>query len=319
MVNRRWTVAGVAVLLLLLVAAALVFDGGHRRGPVAAQHPGGVTSPGSTSPPSPTVSGGGRPSPALSGTTPGGSGSGPTPSPTPSIPSPAGTPTPPPAYVFSPQPSTSGSTPSTHFLAGDLTMPAGQQVVATFNVSSAGSVSLHAFPEGSSTYPIGSLLACLEYGGQAACSPAAFPNPAYWTLSAIDLAQHQSYRLRVVGTTGPGGQLIGMDFGWNSAHHITLSGIDLPGGCSGATGYTAGCGIRFKFTAAAAGNLAVAVSPGVEIHLKVQDKSTGTVACDVKFIGSTGCPLPSPAQWTGHLYPQTGQAVNPATLSLNWP
>ena len=317
MVNRRWTVAGVAALLLLLLAAALVFDGGHRRGPVAAQRPGGVTSPGSTSPPSPTLSGEGRPSPAASGTTAGGSGSGPTPST--SAPTPAGTPPPPPPYVFNPQPSASGSTPSTHFLAGDLTLPAGQQVLATFTVSSAGSVSLHAFPEGSSSYPIGSLLACLQYAGQT-CSPAAFPNPAYWTVSAIDLTQHQAYQLRVVGTTAPGGQLIGMGFGWNGAHRLTLAGIDLPGQvCSGATGYTAGCGIRFKFTAAAAGNLAVAVSPGVEIHLNVQDKSTGTVACDVKFIGSTGCPLPSPAQWTGHLYPQTRQAVNPATLTLNWP
>jgi hypothetical protein len=221
--------------------------------------------------------------------------------------------------MFNPQPAGSGSTPATHFLAGDLTLPAGQQVAATFSVSSAGSVSLHAFPEGSSSYPIGSLLACLEFVGQAACSPAAFPNPAYWTVSAADLAQHQSYRLRVVGTASPGGQLVGMDFGWNGAHHVTLSGIDLPGQvCSGATGYTAGCGIRFKVTAGA-GNLGVAVSPGVEIHLKVQDKSTGTVACDVKFIGSTGCALPSPALWTGHLYPQTGQAVTWASLSFNWP
>ena len=197
-------------------------------------------------------------------------------------------------------------------------MPAGQQVVATFSVSSAGSVSLHAFPEGSSTYPLGSLLACLEFAGQAACSPGPFPNPGYWTVSAIDLAQHQSYRLRVVGTVAPGRQLVGMDFGWNGPHHISLAGIDLPGGCSGATGYTAGCGIRFKVTAGA-GNLAVYVAPAVEIHLKVQDKSTGTVACDVKFIGSTGCPLPYPALWTGHLYPETGQAVADATVSLNWP
>jgi hypothetical protein len=166
---------------------------------------------------------------------------------------------------------------------------------------------------------MGALLACLEYTGQAWCNPAPFPNPAYWTISANDLAQHQSYRLRVVGTAQPGGQLIGMDFGWNGPHRIGLNGIDLPGQvCSGATGYTAGCGIRFKVTAGA-GNLGVAVAPGVEIHLKVQDKSTGTVACDLKFIGATGCALPYSALWTGHLYPQTGQAVNPATLTLNWP
>jgi hypothetical protein len=197
-------------------------------------------------------------------------------------------------------------------------LPAGQQVVATFGVWSAGSVSLHAFPDGSSAYPVGSLLACLEFAGQAACSPAAFPNPAYWTVSAADLAQHQSYRLRVVGTVAPGGQLVGMDFGWNGAHHISLAGLDLPGGCSGATGYAAGCGMRFKVTAGA-GSLAVAVAPGVEIHLKVQDKSTGTVACDVKFVGSAGCALPYGALWTAHLYPQSGQAVPYATVSLNWP
>ncbi len=177
---------------------------------------------------------------------------------------------------------------------------------------------LHAFPGGSSSYPLGGLLACLEYAGQAACSPAAFPNPAYWTVSATDLAQHHSYRLRVVGTVAPGGQLVGMDFGWNGAHDLSLAGIDLPGGCTGATGYSAGCGLRFKVSPAA-GNLAVSVAPGVEIHLKVQDRSTGMIACDVKFVGSTGCALPYPALWTGHLYPQSGQAVAYATVSLSWP
>ena len=302
--NRRLALAAVAALLLVLLAALL--GGKGLRGPLAAQSPGAVMSSGSKS--VPTASGAGHPSPSPSGTRPSGSVS---------TPSPAAPPTPP-AYVFNPPPSASGSTPATHFLAGDLTLPAGQQVAATFNVWSAGSVSLHAFPEGSSSYPIGSLLACLEYAGQAACNPAAFPNPAYWTISAADLAQHQSYRLRVVGTVAPGGQLVGMDFGWNGAHHLSLAGIDLPGGCSGATGYTAGCGLRFKVTAGA-GNLDVAVAPAVEIHLKVQDKSTGAVACDVKFVGSAGCALPNVALWTGHLYPETGQAVPYTTASLNWP
>jgi len=225
--NRRFGAAAIAALLLLLLLVALLDGWGHD-GRVGLQHPGGA-------PPSPPASGGGRLSPLPSET--------PKSSPTPSTSAPgqAGTPPPPPPYVFNPQPSASGSTPSTHFLAGDLTLPAGQQVLATFSVSSAGSVSLHAFPEGSSSYPIGSLLACLQYAGQT-CSPAAFPNPAYWTVSATDLTQHQAYQLRVVGTTAPGGQLFGMDFGWNGAHRLTLAGIDLPGGCSGATGYTAGCG-----------------------------------------------------------------------------
>jgi len=312
--NRRLAVVGVGVLLLLLLAAALLGGKGHR-GPVAAQSPGGVISSGPAS--APTPSGVGHPSPTPSGTRPSATGSSPTPS-TPA-PTPAAPPTPPP-YVFNPQPSASGSSPATHFLAGDLTLPAGQQLVATFSVSLPGSVTLHAFPEGSSSYPVGSLLACLEFTGQAACSPASFPNPAYWTVSASDLAQHQSYRLRVVGTVSPGGQLVGMDFGWNTAHHISLAGLDLPGGCSGPTGgYTAGCGIRFKLTAAFAGNLAVAVTTEVELHLKVQDKSTGTVACDLKFVGSSPpCGLYA-TLWTGHLYPETGQPVPSTSLSLNWP
>jgi hypothetical protein len=308
--NRRLTVAGVAAILLLVLVAAILLNGGHS-GVNSPSPSGGGQGRGLNSP---SPSGGlNLPSPARGG----GQGGGAT-SPTSSPASTPAPPPPPPPYVFNPQPSASGSSPATHFLAGDLTLPAGQQVVAILNVSGAGSVSLHAFPEGSSSYPIGSLQACLEFTGQAACSPAPFPNPAYWTVSANDLAQHQSYRLRVVGIAAPGGQLVGMDFGWNGAHHITLSGIDLPGGCSGATGYTPGCGIRFK-VAAGPGNLGVAVAPGVEIHLKVQDKSSGTVACDVRFVGSTGCTLPSYATWSGHLYPQTGQAVNPATLSVNWP
>ena len=309
--NRRLTGVGVAASLLLVLAAAIILDGG-RRGPLATQHPGGVGSHGSTSAPSPAASGQGRLSASPSATTSSGSSSAPTST------APPTPPAPPPPYVFNPQPSGSGSNPASHFLAGDLTLPAGQQVVATFSVSSPGSVSLHVFPEGSSSYPIGSLSACLEYTGQAWCNPAPFPNPAYWTISATDLAQHQSYRLRVVGSANQGGQLVGMDFVWNGPHRLGLNGIDLPGGCSGATGYTAGCGMRFKVSAGA-GNLGVAVAPAVEIHLKVQDKSTGTVACDVKFIAATGCALPSSAMWTGHLYPQSGQAVNPATLTLSWP
>jgi len=320
-VNRRYAVAGVAALLLLLLAIAFLDGRGHR-GPLAAQRPSGVTSPGSTS--APAAGGGGHASPAPSGARPGSSGSpGPgasasSPAGT-SSPMPAGTPTPSPAYVFNPQPSASGTNPATHFLAGDLTLPAGQQLVAKFDVSSAGSVSLHAFPD-SSTYPVNTLLACFEYVGQAACNPAGFPNPAYWTISAGDLAHYQSYQLRVVGTVAPGGRLVGMDFGWNSAHHLSLAGVDLPGVvCSGAGGYVAGCGVRFKLTSGSGGNLAAGVAPAVEIHLKVQDKSTGTVACDVKFFSSTGCPLPYAALWTGHLYPETGQAVPWSYVSFSWP
>lgn len=223
-----------------------------------------------------------------------------------------------PTYTFSPLVSSSGATPSTHFISSDLTVLAGQQLVVRFDVASSGSVSLHAFPVGSSSYDIGTLRACLEFAGQASCNPGPFPNPAYWTVSANDLAHHSGYQLRVAPTvsTGP---LLGIDVSWNGSHQIALSGLDLAGGCSAAGGgYSAGCGVRFKFTNVAPGRASISAGPGL-LHLKVRDKSSGTTACDTKFSGSITCDLPSAAQWTGYLYTETGQPNSPASMNIGWP
>jgi hypothetical protein len=199
----------------------------------------------------------------------------------------------------------------------DLTVRAGQQLVARFDVASPGSVSLHAFPVGASSYDTSSLRACLEFAGQAACNPVPFPNPAYWTVSANDLAHHTGYQLRVAPTVSSG-PLLGIDVSWNGSHHLSLSGLDLAGGCTASTGYSAGCGVRFKFTNGAAGTATISAGPGL-LHLKVRDKASGTVACDTKFSGSTTCALPTATQWTGYLYPETGQPTSPASMTIDWP
>src|SRR2546428_9569610 len=52
-----------------------------------------------------------------------------------------------------------------------------------------------------------------------------------------------------------------------SAQHLSLAGIDLPGGCSGATGYVAGCGIRFT---ADVGHLAGSAGPRADSIIKTK-------------------------------------------------
>lgn len=222
------------------------------------------------------------------------------------------------AYAFSPQPAGSGPAASTLFVASDL-MPSGQQLVASFVMGSPGTVSLHAFPAGAGSYDTSTMRACLEFAGQAPCGPAPFPNPAYWTVSANDLAHHSGYQLRVAAPAS-GGPLLGIDLGWNGSHHLALSGLNLPGTCSAASaGYTAGCGVRFKFSAA--GTATISAGPGL-LHLKVRDKagpSATSTACNVKFSGSTPCALDHAALWTGDLYPEAGGRISPVSMTVDWP
>ena len=229
----------------------------------------------------------------------------------------AGTPPGGPAYSFTPQSTASGPAPATHLVTSDLTLLANQSLVETFSVTSAGSVSLHAFPSGSSSYNVSSLRACVQYQGEQPCAPTAFPNPAYWTISSGDLQQHRTYQLRVMATVSSNGQLVGLDVGWNGPHSVSISGLDLPGGCSGSSGYATGCGVRFRFNAGP-GTATVSAGPGT-LHLKMKDKSTGTVACDTKFTGSAACSIPYAASWTGYLYPEAGQPVPGASMTLAWP
>jgi hypothetical protein len=165
-----------------------------------------------------------------------------------------------------------------------------------------------------STPDTSTLRACLEFAGQAPCGPTPFPNPAYWTVSAGDLAHHSGYQLRVVATASG---LLGIDVGWNGSHHLALSGLVLGGGCSAAsTGYSAGCGLRFKF--AAGTNTVISAGPN-QLHLKVKDKASPTVACNGKFIGSTTCSLPNPPrEWTGYLYPENVQPPTGASMTIDW-
>jgi hypothetical protein len=199
-----------------------------------------------------------------------------------------------------------------------MTTQAGQQMLLRFDVGSPGAVSLHVFTAGSVTYDTNTLGACLEFAGESPCNPAPFPNPAYWSISANDLAHHGGYQIRV-SPRASSGALLGLDVAWNGSRHIALSGLDLAGGCTHTTGYKAGCGLRFEFTNSAAGTAGISAGPGL-LHLKVKDKSSGAVACDTKFTGSAACPLPDPPRkWTGYLYPEDGQPISPAAMTLGWP
>lgn len=156
------------------------------------------------------------------------------------------------------------------------------------------------------------LAACLEFAGQG-CSPSAVPfDPIFWTITADDLAHHADYDIRLSANLGGGG----LSFGWNGPHSITVANLPMPGPCTAMTGYTTGCGVRFRVTSGA-GALTVAAGPG-SLHLKVVDKATGVVACDVHFVGSVTCSVPVSGQWTGYLYPETS-APGSTTMTANWP
>ena len=85
-------------------------------------------------------------------------------------------------------------------------------------------------------------------------------DPAARYASAADLAHHADYDIKVSANLGRGG----LSFGWNGPHRVTISNLPMPGGCTAATGYSTGCGVRFRFTSAA-GSLTVAA--GGDLHL----------------------------------------------------
>lgn len=283
--NRRIAiVAGVGLLAVVVVGWVLI---SHRGTSLKAA---ATTSPSSRSSPS----AGASPSKSSSTASPGGQ----------ATPHSGGNATPtnaPPAYQFNPPVSGSGPNPANHLVAADLN--GNRQIIATFSVNGAGPVSLHGFGS------ISGLSACLEYGQ--GCSPASVPNPAYWTLTANDLAHvGTKFRIRV---DLPGG-LAGIDVGWNGSHTLSLSNVGMSGSTSG---YTAGAGVRYRV--ATGGTVAVSSGAGGTFHLKARDKTTGAVvppSGDIAFTGSASISLAPPDTWTIYLWPDSATTAAP---TVSWP
>lgn len=213
-----------------------------------------------------------------------------------------GTPTAaPPSYQFNPPVSGSGQSLANQFVAADLN--GNRQIIASFSVNGAGTVSLHGFGS------IGGLSACLEYGQ--GCSPVSVPNPAYWTLTSDDLAHvGTNFRIRV---NLPGG-LAGIDVGWNGSHALSLSNVGMNGSTSG---YTAGAGVRYRV--ATGGTVSVSSGAGGAFHLKARDKATGAVvppSGDITFAGSASISLAPPDTWTIYLWSESAANASP---TISWP
>lgn len=211
----------------------------------------------------------------------------------------------PPAYSFQPPVSATGAQPATSFVAADLVM-AGQMVVASFHVATPGAVSVHAFAG------ITGLSACIGVAG-GACTPAGVPNPAFWTLSADDLAHASDYQIQVPLS---GGGLAGLDFAWNGPRDAHLAGIRMTSSCSALSGYAAGCGLRFRVQAIS--SMSVTAGQG-DLHLKVRDKAlAGTSPFDHRLPVTAAFGLPAAGSWTGYLYPEAGPPGYLVTVAVSW-
>lgn len=281
--NRRIAIAaGMGLLAVVVVSWVLVSHGGTSRIGAA------TTSLSSSSRPSAS------PSKSSSAASPGGQAS----------PHSGGNGTPtaaPPSYQFNPPVSGSGPSPANQLVAADLN--GNRQIIASFSVNGAGTVSLHGFGS------ISGLSACLEYGQ--GCSPGPVPNPAYWTLTADDL-EHvgTNFKVRV---NLPGG-LAGIDVGWNGSHTLSLSNVGMSGSTSG---YTAGAGVRYRVTTG--GTVAVSSGAGGTFHLKARDKATGSVvppSGDIGFAGSASISLAPAGTWTIYLWSESATTAAP---TISWP
>lgn len=204
----------------------------------------------------------------------------------------------------------------------DLSLHAGQLLLADVRMSSAGAIVFDAHTASSSSttgsYPTSSLLACVEFVGQAPCRPVVTPQPGFWAVTSSDLARHAQYRLRVVATADST-LLAGLRVGWRGPTSVQVSGFRLPGGCQAGVGkgYTAGCGLKYKLvTSGPAVFTATTGTRGLQISMK------NTVSNAKTYSGLLSSPqriqVPSAGEWSGHLYPSDGRPVDNLTLAIDW-
>lgn len=302
---NRW-IAGAAGIGLLVVAVGTITILSHRSSnivaatttPSAHSSSSGTSPLASTSQPSSSASPTGQATPTANATSAPAGAATSAPTSAPANP-PAAPPPPPPSYTFNPPVSGGGPDPGVHLVAADLN--GGRQIVASFTVGGAGTVSLHGFGS------IGGLTACLEYGQ--GCTPGSVPNPAYWTLSADDIGHvGRNFRIRIY-LPGSGA---GIDVGWNGSHTLTLSNLYMGGSTSG---YGAGAGVRYRVTT---GGVSVSSGAAGRFHLKGRNKTTGTVVPangDIGFSGSGSTGLSPYGSWTVYLWPDSAATASP-TISF---
>lgn len=249
-----------------------------------------------------------------------------TPASTPSITTPASsTPSPRPRpvpYLFAPRATAVGAAPTAELRFSDLTLRAGQQLLAAFTMTSPGAIVFDAHTAtssaGSGTYPTAALHACVEFTGEAPCHPVPTPQPGYWSVTAADLAQHHQYRLRILATA-TSALLAGVHVGWRGPGQLVVSGVRLPGGCQAAVGkgYVAGCGLKYKVLASGPEQFSTTTSTsGLQLSMK------NTVTNAKVYSGPLGSPqqlqIPAAGDWSGHLYPTDGTPVSDLTFTMAW-
>ncbi|GAC1610823.1 MAG: hypothetical protein NVS3B26_19780 [Mycobacteriales bacterium] len=198
----------------------------------------------------------------------------------------------------------------------DLATTVKRAITVDVAVSRPGSIYLNGYAA-STGFPLSSVRACLRAQGGPTCTPTTVPDPAYWSVSAADLQHTDSYQL-VVSVSSATSALLGLHVGWDGPGRATVDGLRLPGGCTGKTGYTAGCGVRAHLTLGAGGPVTLS-SATTGLKAVIKDKTSGSKLASQILRGSVTVTMPAGHEWVMHLYPDHGTPVGQLALSVAWP
>ncbi|GAC1610820.1 MAG: hypothetical protein NVS3B26_19760 [Mycobacteriales bacterium] len=220
------------------------------------------------------------------------------------------------APTFSPSAHATGAAPSRLVTVADLSTSVGRVITLSVAVAKPSSVYLD---RSASTvgFPLSSVRACLSQVGSSRCTPRAVPNPAFWPVTATNLARTHRYQLVVVVTT-PTSALLGLRAGWTGPARVVVGGLRLRGGCTGQTGYLAGCGLKSHLTLHAGGGVTLS-SATAGLKANIKDKTTGQKLVSQILRGSLTTSLPAGHEWSLHLFPHDGNPVSSLSLSIVWP
>ncbi|GAC1440021.1 MAG: hypothetical protein NVSMB55_03230 [Mycobacteriales bacterium] len=219
--------------------------------------------------------------------------------------------------TFSPTARTSGAAPSRLVTVADVSTSAGRVITVSMSVAKPSSVYLKRSASTAAGFPLSSVRACLAQIGSRRCTPRTVPNPAFWPVSAADLRRTHRYQLVVVVTT-PTAALLELRAGWTGPGRVSVAGLRLPGGCTGATGYRAGCGVKSHLTLRTGGGVTLS-SATAGLKANVKDKTTGQKLASQILRGSLTTSLPAGHEWSLHLFPHDGGPVSSMSLSISWP
>ena len=188
-------------------------------------------------------------------------------------------------------------------------------LVVTFTLDRAGSVYLNGFDAGGG-YPVASIRACLAPTG-ASCTPTAIPDPAYWPVTATDVAHAGGYQLHVT-TSAASSALLGLHVGWSGAHRVTIAGLVLPGGCDTTSGYKPGCGARLHLAVPSGGPVTISAS-SAGVKATVKDRTAGTKLGSTSLRAPLTVHVPAGHEYSAHVFPATGAKVASLTVTVTWP